>query len=163
QPAGLVGRSGDLPYGGCRLLAGTPLCDNNVGAPQKVCSPLPLRRSTAMCRTYATGLVLLALAALPWAAGAEEPQPAPPAKHIDVVICLDVSNSMDGLIASAKAKLWDIVNGLAQAKPTPALRVGLYSYGNDGYDRNVGWVRKELDLTTDLDTLYQKLNGLTTN
>jgi hypothetical protein len=69
---------------------------------------------------------------------------------------------MDGLIASAKVKLWDIVNELARAKPTPNLRVGLYSFGNDGYDRTVGWVRKDLDLTTDLDALYQKLNALTT-
>src|SRR6185369_15697867 len=37
------------------------------------------------------------------------------------------------------------------------------SYGNDGYDMKNGWVRKELDLTPDLDALYQKLNGLTTN
>jgi hypothetical protein len=92
---------------------------------------------------------------------ADEPKPAagPP---IDVVICLDVSNSMDGLIGSAKAKLWDIVNDLAKVKPTPDLRVGLYSYGNDGYDKKVGWIRKDLDLTTDLDALYQKLNALTT-
>ena len=56
------------------------------------------------------------------------------ARPVDVVICLDVSNSMDGLIASAKIKLWDIVNDLAKVKPTPDLRVALYSYGNDGYD-----------------------------
>jgi hypothetical protein len=82
---------------------------------------------------------------------------------VDVVICLDVSNSMDGLIGSAKLKLWDIVNDLAKIKPTPELRVGLYSYGHTQYDAKAGWVRKELDLTTDLDALYQKLNGLTTN
>src|SRR5439155_20861207 len=82
---------------------------------------------------------------------------------IDVVICLDVSNSMDGLIASAKNKLWDIVNELARAKPAPNLRVALYSYGNDGYDPKVGWVKKDLDLTTDLDGLYQKLFALKTH
>ena len=87
----------------------------------------------------------------------------PTVKNIDVVLCLDVSNSMDGLIGSAKTKLWDIVNDLAKIKPTPNLRVGLYSYGNDGYDAKIGWIRKEVDLTTDLDTIYQKLNGLTTN
>src|SRR5215468_3639940 len=81
---------------------------------------------------------------------------------IDVVICLDVSNSMDGLIASAKVKLWDIVNDLGKIKPTPNLRVGLYSYGHNNYPADRGWVRKELDLTTDLDSVYQKLNGLTT-
>src|SRR5439155_16678489 len=84
------------------------------------------------------------------------------AADIDVVICLDVSNSMDGLIASAKTKLWDIVNDLGKIKPTPNLRVGLYSYGHNNYPADRGWVRKDLDLTTDLDSVYQKLNGLTT-
>jgi hypothetical protein len=84
-------------------------------------------------------------------------------RPIDVVICLDVSNSMDGLIASAKIKLWDIVNDLAKVKPAPDLRVALYSYGNDGYDRSRGWVRKDVDLTRDLDEIYRKLNALSTN
>src|SRR5262245_38624092 len=112
--------------------------------------------------------VLLAMAVVGMAllpARADDPagKPTPERKTIDVVICLDVSNSMDGLIASAKAKLWDIVNDLARAKPTPDLRVGLYSYGHDSYDPKVGWVRKELDLTTDLDAVSQKLFGLTTH
>jgi Mg-chelatase subunit ChlD len=89
-------------------------------------------------------------------------KPAQEAKNIDVVICLDTSNSMDGLIASAKTKLWAIVNDLVKVKPTPNLRVALYSYGNDGYDRNAGWVRKDLDLTTDLDKVSEKLFALTT-
>src|SRR5215510_4821742 len=38
-------------------------------------------------------------------------------QNIDVALCLDVSNSMDGLIDSAKNKLWDIVNELAKVKP----------------------------------------------
>ncbi|GIW80465.1 MAG: hypothetical protein KatS3mg105_2272 [Gemmatales bacterium] len=83
-------------------------------------------------------------------------------KKVDLVICLDTSNSMDGLINSAKAKLWDIVNELASAKPTPKLRVALYSYGNDNYDRGKGYIRKDLDLTDDLDLLYQKLFALQT-
>jgi hypothetical protein len=92
----------------------------------------------------------------------EKAKPAAAGKPIDVVICLDVSNSMDGLIASAKTKLWDIVNDLAKIKPAPQLRVGLYSYGNDRYDPKVGWIRKESDLTTDLDEISKKLFGLTT-
>ncbi len=83
-------------------------------------------------------------------------------KNIELVICLDTSNSMDGLIDSAKRKLWEIVNELGKAKPTPNLKVGLFSYGNDNYDRNAGWVRKELDLTGDLDKVSEKLFGLTT-
>lgn len=82
---------------------------------------------------------------------------------VDVVICLDVSSSMHGLIDSAKSKLWDIVNDLGKVKPTPKLRVGLYSYGHSTYDAAKGWVRKEADLTEDLDGVYQKLNALTIN
>jgi len=84
-----------------------------------------------MTWAFAAALVLAPAAGALRAA--EEAKPAP--KDIDVVICLDVSNSMDGLIASAKVKLWDVVNDLAKIKPTPRLRVGLYSYGNDGYGR----------------------------
>jgi hypothetical protein len=84
-------------------------------------------------------------------------------KDIDLVLCLDVSNSMDGLIDSAKIKLWDVVNELAKVKPTPNLRVALYSYGHNGYPRENGWVRKDLDLTTDLDEVYAKLTALKTN
>src|SRR5438067_1453990 len=105
-----------------------------------------------------TAVVLGAVGGLSWAADAPKEKP----KDVDVVICLDVSNSMDGLIESAKNKLWDIVNDLAQVKPTPNLRVGLYSYGNDGYDPKIGWIRKEVDLTTDLDKISEKLFGLTT-
>ena len=60
---------------------------------------------------------------------------------------------MQRLIDSAKIKLWDLVNDLAKAKPTPIVRVGLYSYGHNSYDPKKGWVRKEVDLTDDLDTM----------
>jgi hypothetical protein len=97
--------------------------------------------------------VLALAAALPGRAA--EPKPA-----VDVVLCLDVSNSMDPLLDSARAKLWDLVNELGAVKPTPRLRVGLYSYGHNGYDASKGWVRKEVDLTDDLDTVYKKLSAL---
>lgn len=99
------------------------------------------------------GLVTPGFAAEPAKAGVQ---------NIDLAICLDTSNSMDGLIGSAKARLWDIVNDLAKVKPTPNLRVALFSYGNDNYDPQVGWIRKDLDLTNDLDELYQKLFALRT-
>jgi hypothetical protein len=100
---------------------------------------------------------------------ADEPKPAAPpvevkaeGKPIDLVICLDVSGSMDGLIASAKIQLWNIVNELARIKPTPHLRVGLYAYGATRFDPKKGWVHKEVDLTEDLDEVYKVLNALKT-
>jgi hypothetical protein len=90
---------------------------------------------------------------------AAKPAPASP-KPVDLVICLDVSGSMGGLIDSARIKLWDVVNELAKVKPTPTLRVGLYSYGGGGAGYTDGYIRKELDLTNDLDAVYEKLNAL---
>src|SRR5437016_10669405 len=39
----------------------------------------------------------------------------------------------------------------------------IFSYGHNSYDPKAGWVRKELDLTNDLDALYQKLFALSTH
>ena len=110
-------------------------------------------------------LVCLAAVAVPLVPTFAEDKPAKPAegKAIDLVLCLDVSGSMNGLIDSAKIKLWDIVNEMARLKPTPNLRVSLYSYGHSNYDAARGWVKKDLDLTTDLDDVYKALNALTIN
>lgn len=87
----------------------------------------------------------------------------PAQRHVDLAICLDTSGSMEGLIESAKIKLWEIVNDLALAKPTPKLRVALITYGNDGHNSETGWVNIDAPLTDDLDTISQKLFALKTN
>ena len=100
----------------------------------------------------------VALALVPAALVAAPPAAA--SKPVDVVLCLDTSGSMDGLLESAKRKLWAVVNDLAKMEPTPALRVGLYSYGNNTYDARRGWVRPEVPLTTDLDEVYKRITAL---
>jgi hypothetical protein len=82
---------------------------------------------------------------------------------IDIVICLDTSGSMSGLIDAAKQKLWDIVNELAKAQPKPHLRVGLYAYGTPNHGAESGYVQKLVDLTDDLDAVYAKLAPLGTD
>ncbi len=85
-------------------------------------------------------------------------------RPIDLVICLDTSGSMEGLIDSARARLWDIVNSLAKARPVPLLRVGLITYGSPSRSTAAnGWLVKQTDLTTDLDTVYAKMMSLRTD
>src|SRR6185312_5361751 len=76
-------------------------------------------------------VTLFSSVALAGGHGNDQPRrdPQPPiqqathgAKKVDLVIALDTSSSMDGLIDSARAKLWDVVNLLAHAKPQPLLR-----------------------------------------
>ncbi len=97
----------------------------------------------------------------PAAPGPQSDSDARPA--VEIAICLDISGSMDGLIDSAKARLWSIVNDLATAKPTPTLRVALLTYGCDAYDSTTGWVVVDSGLTEDLDLISQKLFALRTN
>jgi Mg-chelatase subunit ChlD len=124
-------------------------------------------RTTALV----AGLILYSSAAFARGHGPAEPQQPQQqqqqqqqqTKRVDLVIALDTSSSMDGLIDSARAKLWDVVNLLSHASPQPILRVGLISYGNSGYDAGAGWVRKDVELTTNLDGVYEKLFALRTN
>ncbi len=93
-----------------------------------------------------------------------DPRPHEAKIPVDLVICLDTSGSMTQLIDSARAKLWDVVNELAQAKPTPDLRVGLLTYGSPSLSTAAqGWVVRHTDLTSDLDTVYAKMMDMRTN
>lgn len=113
--------------------------------------------------TILTAAMVLAGVLTAWGEEKAAPQPPAPTRHVDLVICLDTSGSMSGLIESAKQKLWAVVNELATAKPKPVLRVALYQYGNDGIPKDTGWVEKLCDLTDDLDSVYGKLFPLRTN
>ncbi|MDR1937939.1 MAG: VWA domain-containing protein, partial [Tannerellaceae bacterium] len=85
---------------------------------------------------------------------------------IQVALLLDTSNSMDGLIGQAKARLWDIVNTLTTLKyqgKSPRIEIALYEYGNDGLSRNADYIRRVTPLTTDLDLISEKLFALRTD
>jgi len=82
-------------------------------------------------------------------------------RPVDVVICVDVSGSMQDLLDSARARVWDIVNQLSGMRPTPELRVGLLSYGTHDSTAENGWISLRLDLTDDLDSVYAELMALT--
>jgi hypothetical protein len=84
-------------------------------------------------------------------------------RHVDVVIALDVSGSMSGLIASAKQRLWDVVNELGRAQPQPVLRLAILSYGNPSYGVDTGYVKIDLPFTTDLDAVNETLFGFGTS
>ncbi len=119
-------------------------------------------RKTALIAIITGSLFLI----LP-AAQAQDTDPGyiPPAtRPVDLVICLDTSGSMTALIDSARAKLWEIVNQLSVVKPVPKLRIGLLTYGTPGLSSEAkGWVVRQIDLTSDLDTVYAKMMAMNTS
>ena len=82
---------------------------------------------------------------------------------IEIAIVLDTSSSMRGLIDSVRFKLWEIVDDLGMAEPTPRLRLALLTYGNTENPVDDGWVRIESDLTDDLDLISERLLALTSD
>lgn len=87
-------------------------------------------------------------------------------RKIQVAILFDTSNSMDGLIDQAKSRIWTIVNDLSSLKhqgQTPTIEIALYDYGNSSLSIESNYIRRQIDLTSDLDVISEKLFGLRTN
>ncbi|MBX2922597.1 MAG: VWA domain-containing protein [Chitinophagaceae bacterium] len=85
---------------------------------------------------------------------------------IQVVLLLDTSNSMDGLIEQAKSRLWNIINTITTLKyqgKEPVVEIALYEYGNDGLSKQSNYIRQVTPLVTDLDLISEKLFSLRTN
>ena len=108
-------------------------------------------------------LALAAFCAPCLGAAADTVAPNDARRDVDLVIALDVSGSMEGLIESAKQRLWDITNELARARPVPALRVAILSYGNPTYGEQAGYVRVDLPFTADLDAVNATLFAFRTD
>ena len=109
------------------------------------------------------GVAMIAVTSGVFAAEAPAPAKQP---VIQMAILLDTSGSMSGLIEQAKSGLWGIVNEFIGTKKdgvTPALKVALYEYGNDGLPAEEGFIRQILPLTDDLDKVSQELFSLKTN
>lgn len=90
--------------------------------------------------------------------------PSSPRK-IQIAILFDTSGSMDGLIEQAKTTIWQIVNAASNLRygdAAPTLEIALYDYGNTTIS-NPTYVRKQVDLISDLDSISGKLFGLFTN
>jgi len=106
-----------------------------------------------MKRWIAALVVATSLINTPFArsADAEKKVVADDKPHIDIVFCIDCSGSMGPVIETAKQKVWAIVNQTAKAKPSPALRIGLFGYGN------LDHTSRSFPMTDDLDEVYKNL------
>lgn len=87
-------------------------------------------------------------------------------KKVQVAILFDTSNSMDGLIDQAKTRIWGIVNEVNSLRfqgQVPKIEIALYEYGKSSLSAKDDFVRKILNLSSDLDVVSQQLFRLTTN
>lgn len=122
------------------------------------------RSAVACWMLSCVGLVGCAPSAVPVAVSAEDagaavaqPLQGGARPKIDLVFALDTTGSMGGLIAGAKAKIWEIARLAQSGKPAPEVRVGLVAFRDVGDE----YVTKVLPLTADLDKVYSTLTELT--
>jgi Mg-chelatase subunit ChlD len=81
---------------------------------------------------------------------AQDPTPKP---TVEAVFVLDTTGSMSGLIAGAKAKIWQIANQILNGDPRPEVRFGLVPYRDKGDE----YVTKVFNLSDNLDSIYEDL------
>jgi hypothetical protein len=88
------------------------------------------------------------------------PQPERSREIIDIVYCLDLSASTNGLIDDVRERIWDVVNHVNSFRPAPHFRIGVVGYARPSFGEKNYYVEVLSDLTTDFDLLAFKLNKL---
>jgi uncharacterized protein YegL len=124
-------------------------------------------RRIAASLALAFALVAVAAHARPEQATATRAKPAaeksglvPTIKPtVELVFALDTTGSMGGLIDGAKRKIWAIANEVAAAKEKPSVKIGLVAFR----DRGDAYITQTVDLTDNLDAVYEQLMALGAN
>lgn len=78
-------------------------------------------------------------------------------KPVDVVFCMDLSGSTNGLIDDLRDRIWEIIIQFQAVKPMPVLRIGMVAYSRPSYGKANGYAKIISPLTNDFDQLSYDL------
>ncbi len=78
-------------------------------------------------------------------------------KRKEVVFCLDLSGSTNGLINDIRDNLWRFINYSLKTNPGTDLRIGIVAYGRPSFGAGNNYVKIISDLTDNYDYLSQEL------
>ena len=76
---------------------------------------------------------------------------------IDVVFCLDLSNSSNGLIERFRNHIWDYWDFFTRCDSQPDYRIGVVTYARFSYGKSSGYSHVMRDLGTDFEGLSKIL------
>ena len=83
-----------------------------------------------------------------------------PHKPLDIVFCLDLSGSTNGLIDDVRDQLWMIINQAQYMEPKPFLRLGVVGFSRPSFGKENAYVKILVPLTTNFDYLAAELYKL---
>jgi len=85
---------------------------------------------------------------------------AVPKHPLDIVLCLDLSGSTNGLLVDLRNQLWDIINETSTLSPQPDLRIGVVGFSRPSFGKNNYYVKTLVDLDNDFDNVAHGINKL---
>lgn len=85
---------------------------------------------------------------------------SPGSRPLDIVFCLDLSGSTNGLVNDVRDNLWLIANELNAMQPKPDFRLGVICFSRPSFGKEDGYVKVFSDLTYNLDYIDAELYRL---
>lgn len=77
--------------------------------------------------------------------------------EFDIVFCLDLSGSTNGLIDNIRENIWSIVNQVNAFQPKQHLRIGVVGFSRPSFGKNSAYVKVLSRLTDDYDQMEADL------
>lgn len=81
-------------------------------------------------------------------------------RPLDIVFCVDLSGSTNGLINDLRDNLWLIINLAAHMEPQPDLRIGVVGFSRPSFGRENAYVKILSPLTRNFDYVVSELYKL---
>ncbi|MEO5569932.1 MAG: vWA domain-containing protein [Bacteroidia bacterium] len=72
-------------------------------------------------------------------------------RRVDLVFCIDLSASTNGILNNVRNRMWNIANGFLNENENTDLRIAVVGYGRPSFGGNDGFVKVITELTNDLD------------
>ena len=81
-------------------------------------------------------------------------------KPLDIVFCVDLSGSTNGLINDLRDNLWLIINQANHMEPKPDLRIGVIGFSRPSFGKENSYVKILAPLTPNFDLVEMELYKL---
>jgi hypothetical protein len=81
-------------------------------------------------------------------------------RELQIVFCLDLSGSTNGLINDMRDNLWHIINQVSFLQPKPELSIGVVAFSRPSFKKENAYVKVLCDLTQDFDYLAAELSKI---
>ena len=81
-------------------------------------------------------------------------------RPLDIVFCVDLSGSTNGLLTDVRDNLWMIVNQLNEISPAPNVRIGVIGFSRPSFKKSNSYVKVLSDLTPFFDHVASELYKL---